>query len=73
MGGYANYHGDVEPAASALQQDGKLLLVGKQGLWTSSVVDFAVLRVNPDGSPDSAFNGTGRVITDFGGQDYARQ
>lgn len=48
-----------------MQPDGKILVAG----WTynASNSDMALLRFNPDGSPDLSFNGSGRVITTYGG------
>ena len=31
--------------------------------------DFALARYNPNGSPDTTFDGDGQVVTDFGGRD----
>lgn len=50
--------------------NGKIVAVGYSGTSTSSY-DFAVTRYNVDGSPDKTFSGDGRLITNFGGQDYA--
>ncbi len=49
----------------ALQPDGKLLLVGKRD--GSLNADFAIARMNPDGSPDASFGGgNGQVAVGFG-------
>src|SRR5262249_58386374 len=32
--------------------------------------DFALARYLPDGQLDTSFNGTGRLATDFGGEDH---
>ena len=40
--------------------DGKILVGGSNG------ADFAVVRLNTDGSSDTSFDGDGRVTTDFG-------
>ena len=50
--------------ALAVEPDGKIVLVGDALSGTN--VDFAVARLNPDGSFDTTFNGTGRR-TDFPG------
>ncbi len=57
----------------AVQSDGKIVVVGgylsSQGL---RLTDFVVARYNQDGSPDVTFGlGTGKVITDFGGEEAA--
>jgi len=58
--------------AVALQSDGKIVVVGSS---SSQVVtdtarvpsnDFGVVRLNPDGSPDTGFGMDGAVITNFG-------
>ena len=56
-------------SAMARQPDGGLVLVGS----TSSVGggDFAIARLNADGSPDTGFSGDGRQTVDFGGADAA--
>jgi len=43
----------------AVQPDGKIVVVG--GAWTSSAMDFALVRYNSDGSLDTSFNGSGIV------------
>jgi uncharacterized delta-60 repeat protein len=56
--------------ALALQPDGKIVVAGSSN--NGSDDDFALARYNPDGSPDTGFNGTGKVTTGFGpGDDYA--
>jgi uncharacterized delta-60 repeat protein len=48
----------------ALQSDGKVLL---GGLCAGSINGFCALRYNADGALDTAWNGTGTVITPFAG------
>ena len=49
----------------AVQRDGKIILVGRLDN------DFAVARLNIDGSPDKSFGrGTGLVTTDLGGEKF---
>jgi uncharacterized delta-60 repeat protein len=50
--------------ALALQPDGKLVAAGYS--WNGSNYDFALVRYNPDGSPDTNFHGTGKVTTAIG-------
>jgi uncharacterized delta-60 repeat protein len=50
--------------ALLIQPDGKLVVAGTVNYGNS---DFAVLRYNPDGTPDLAFDGDGMAITDIGG------
>ena len=63
--------GDVDsPGALAIQTDGKIIAAGATTQPTSDT-DFALLRLNPDGSPDAAFGdhdingGNGTVGTGF--------
>ena len=62
--------GDDRAASVAIDPGtGKIVLGGTaHGGGTAS--DMAVVRFNPDGTPDTTFNGTGRRTIDFaGGQD----
>jgi len=58
---------DFESAfGAALQRDGKIVLAGSSG------VRVAVARLNPNGSPDTTFDGDGTAVIDFGpGSDRA--
>src|SRR5438105_496196 len=47
--------------AEVVQPDGKIVLAGTSG------ADFAIARLNPDGSLDSSFGAAGKVVTDFNG------
>ncbi|HEX8913853.1 MAG TPA: hypothetical protein VF796_16005, partial [Humisphaera sp.] len=49
----------------ALQDDGRILLTNRAGS------DFAVARLNADGSPDRSFGTNGTATVDFGGDDDA--
>ncbi|CAA9423007.1 MAG: hypothetical protein AVDCRST_MAG64-3004, partial [uncultured Phycisphaerae bacterium] len=49
----------------ALQPDGKILMTNRAG------EDFAVARLNPDGSTDASFGEGGVATVDFGGDDDA--
>ena len=48
----------------AIQSDGKIVLVGY--CYSGSNQDFCALRYNTNGILDTAFNGTGKVITPVG-------
>jgi len=48
--------------ATALQQDGKIVVVGQTNSFN---YDFAVARYNANGSPDASFGSGGSVVTDF--------
>jgi uncharacterized delta-60 repeat protein len=53
----------------AVQPNGKIIAVGS---LNGSIADFAVVRYNTNGSPDSSFGSSGIVFTDFSGEnDYA--
>ena len=59
----------------AIQTDGKIVVAGDSlaaaGNWRTA--DFAILRYNPDGSLDTSFGGTGKIlIPDSDSVDYAR-
>ncbi|MBI3300769.1 MAG: hypothetical protein HYZ72_01625 [Deltaproteobacteria bacterium] len=62
--------GNLEVAnAVAIQSDGKIVVAG----WTNvfGTFDFALARYNADGSLDATFDGDGKKITSFGGDDRA--
>jgi uncharacterized delta-60 repeat protein len=63
-----DYGGDDYANAVAVQPDGKIVLVGSG----NANVDFAITRLNPDGSFDTSFDGDGTVGIDFGGADSAQ-
>jgi uncharacterized delta-60 repeat protein len=46
----------------AIQPNGKIVVAGSSGRFNIGS-DFAVVRLNPNGSPDTSFNGTGKIIT----------
>lgn len=60
---------DVEVRAVAIQPDGKILVGGRAGVKGSN--DFALVRYNPDGTPDATFGPArdGKIVTDFGAGD----
>jgi len=57
--------------AVAIQSDGKIVAAGSS--YTGQNNDFAVVRYNTDGTLDTSFNGTGKVVTPIGSSsaDYA--
>src|SRR6185312_7554259 len=57
--------------AAVLQADGKIVVAGSLGPVLFAGEDFLVARYLPDGSLDPSFGEAGRVITDFGGRDFA--
>ncbi|HEY0678988.1 MAG TPA: T9SS type A sorting domain-containing protein [Chitinophagaceae bacterium] len=58
--------GRCNASAVAIQQDGKIVIggVSRANMFSG---DFALLRLNHDGSFDNTFSGDGMVITDLGG------
>jgi uncharacterized delta-60 repeat protein len=50
--------------AVAVQPDGKIVVAGGSG--TGATLDFALARYNGDGTLDSGFGVSGKVLTDFG-------
>jgi uncharacterized delta-60 repeat protein len=55
----------------AIQGDGKIVAAGTFNAFTTAE-DFAVVRFNTDGSPDSTFGNGGLVTTDIAGRDEGR-
>ena len=54
----------------AIQADGKIVVAGISGAYP--VRDFALARYNTDGSLDTTFHTDGRLVTNFGSGDEAR-
>jgi uncharacterized delta-60 repeat protein len=50
--------------ALALQDDGKIVAAGRRADANSDLYQSILLRLNPDGSPDSGFDGDGVIATD---------
>jgi len=62
--------GNDESYAVAMQSDGKIVVAGYSFNGTNQ--DFAVMRFNADGTPDTSFDGDGAVTTPIaGGNDQA--
>jgi uncharacterized delta-60 repeat protein len=55
----------VLTTGAALQPDGKIVVAG------STSGDFAVARLNANGSPDTTFGAAGKATVDFGGPTFA--
>lgn len=64
------------PNDVAIQNDGRIVVVGVAGRSAvdASQDDFAIVRYNSNGTPDSTFGNTGKVTSDFsaGSSDNAR-
>ena len=56
--------GDAEGQSVAVQSDGKIVVVGYATV--GGVEQFAIERYNTDGTLDTSFGGTGRVMTAVG-------
>ncbi|MEO8409824.1 MAG: Ig-like domain-containing protein, partial [Propionivibrio sp.] len=56
--------GDDQGRSMTMQADGKILVAG----WSNAAgtYDFALMRLNTDGSLDTSFNGTGKTTTAIG-------
>ena len=52
--------------ATALQQDGKILVVGDNGNYGAAGDGFLLVRFNTNGTIDTSFNGGKAVVTDIG-------
>ncbi|WP_169742460.1 choice-of-anchor U domain-containing protein [Comamonas granuli] len=50
-----------------LQPDGKIIMVGTAQTVNGAIWNFGIIRLNPDGSLDSSFNGAGKQQVSFGG------
>jgi len=55
---------DDNARAVGIQADGRIVVAGHT--WNGTDYDFAVARYNTNGTPDSAFNGTGKKTTAVG-------
>lgn len=65
-----DFGGSEVAFAGARQPDGKLLVAGETSAGATPH-DFALARLNPDGSPDGAFGVGGKATVDFAGDDSA--
>lgn len=67
-----NFFGiDDYPEAITLQEDGKIIMAGVTYSPENSNYNFAVVRYKDSGSLDSTFGTSGKVVTNFGADDYA--
>jgi uncharacterized delta-60 repeat protein len=55
----------------ALQTNGKIVIVGSSSSLSNSNVDFGLVRLNTNGSPDTTFGMSGVAITDLGNYEAA--
>jgi uncharacterized delta-60 repeat protein len=54
-----------------IQSDGKIIVVGYTGDANDANHNFAIARLNANGSLDATFSGDGIQVTNFGGDDFA--
>ncbi len=59
---------DDRPESVAMQPDGKILVAGYS--YTVGYSDYALVRFNTDGTPDTTFGINGIVISDIAGSSY---
>lgn len=62
-----DFGGDDDARSVAIQSDGKIVVGGTAHNGTND--DFALVRLNSDGSLDTSFSGTGKLMSNFGAQD----
>jgi uncharacterized delta-60 repeat protein len=62
-----DFGGFDRAADVAIQEDGKIVVAGTGGTNT----DFAIARLNGDGTSDPSFGTDGKVLTDLAGFDHA--
>ena len=55
--------GGAEAKAIAIQPDGKIVVAGYFWNGSNGKFDMALIRLNPDGTPDNTFSGDGQVLT----------
>jgi uncharacterized delta-60 repeat protein len=66
----ADFGGDDEGFAAALQRNGKIVVAGNTPVSEVND-DVAVARLQPDGTLDTTFSFDGRTTVNFGGFDFA--
>jgi len=73
ISGAATLSGNGDMVRSLLlQPDGKIVAAGTSYAGIANLDDFSLARYNANGSLDQAFGTGGRVMIDFGGDDYLR-
>jgi uncharacterized delta-60 repeat protein len=63
--------GSATAQAVVIQLDGRIVAAGWFDDGNREGPDFALARYNTDGTSDSTFNSTGKVVTNIGGFDVA--
>lgn len=66
----SDFGSDERSRDIAIQNDGKILLAGE--IFNGLDFDIVVVRYNPNGSLDTSFNKTGKVITDAESSEFAK-
>ena len=70
---FTNFDGYSSASAVAIQTDGKIVAAGYSShcvFFSCSNNDFAIARYNSNGSLDNTFDTDGKVLTDFGSDDF---
>jgi uncharacterized delta-60 repeat protein len=62
----AEFEGSAWSNAAAIQEDGRIVAAGAAGTGSRFGADFAVLRYEVAGAPDSSFSDDGRAVADIG-------
>jgi uncharacterized delta-60 repeat protein len=65
-----NFGADDNASGSAIQADGKIVVVGTDFSLTSPISEIALARYNKDGSLDPSFGSGGKVLTLIGAADF---
>jgi uncharacterized delta-60 repeat protein len=63
--GFGLFSMDSQVTALAVQTDGKIVLVGNEETTLFAKFEFAMMRLKPNGTLDSTFNGDGTKTIDF--------
>jgi uncharacterized delta-60 repeat protein len=65
-----DFSGDFDAASAVIvQNDGKVIVVGRATSVGGTKADFGIVRYDKFGNPDPNFGNGGKVITDFSGND----
>ena len=63
---FGNGRKDIANALAFQNNDGKIVVSGYTGSSSDTNRDFAMVRLNPNGTRDTSFSGDGKVTTNFG-------
>jgi uncharacterized delta-60 repeat protein len=65
------FGGNDRATAVVVQTDGKIIVGGDAFNTLTGNTDFAIAKYNPNGSPDTSFDGDGKLTTDLSVSDVA--